>query len=157
MKLLIKTWFNSQNSWQLLWWLAMIALLSQPRLELPYIHYRTETSKQRGEVADWPISLSNWVCTWMSSSSSLYFRVLYRNMPRLLCASPGQTTVTTASLSEQWKSAAHHCNSRCVLNSCFGTDVKVYIDAVIAQIRPGLNAKWSVRVCSLQIPSTVNM
>lgn len=52
--------------------------------------------------AAWPVPPSHWVCTWLySSSSSLCLRALYRNMPTLLHASPGQTTVTTAS-PEHW-------------------------------------------------------
>lgn len=48
------------------------------------------------------------VCTWTSSSSSLCLRLLYRNMSRLLRASPDQTAVTAGS----WcggPSAVHHC------------------------------------------------
>ncbi len=56
-----------------------------------------EKCKQTGHLTAWPETPSHWVCTWMSSSSSLCLRALYRNIPRLLHASPGQTTVTAAS------------------------------------------------------------
>lgn len=122
---------------------------------------RTETSKLTSHATTWPMSASHWVCTCMSSSSSLCLRALYRNISRILHASPGQTTVTTAS-SEQWTfSSRSLCfsllHSPADLNTFLHTDVKVYSDAVIIQVRSELKAEWSARGCSLRTPSAVNM
>lgn len=98
------------------------------------------------------------VCTWMSSSSSLCLRLLYRNMSRLLRASPDQTAVTAGS----WcggPSAVHHCTPQTLrisgdLDSGSTQESK---SRVGSRIRPGLKAEWSARVRILQTPSTVNM
>lgn len=97
-------------------------------------------------------------CTWMYSSSSMCLRALYKNMPRLLHASPGQTTVTTA-LPEHWiiSNKSLYFSRPVFLRRNFHMGLKVYSDAVAIQIGPELKAEWSVRSCSLQTPSTVNM
>lgn len=111
-----------------------------------------ETCKQTGHPTAWPATPSHWVCTWMSSSSSLCLRALYRNIPRLLHASPGQTTVTTASPWALDHQQQNHYTSLGVpsLRRNFHTGLKVYADAVTTQIRPELKAERSVRGCSLQ-------
>lgn len=67
------------------------SLLLLTHLKVNYLYVRVAPRLDRGHRAS----------TWTSSSSSLCLRALYRNIPGLLHASPGQTTVTKASTEQQ--------------------------------------------------------